>query len=62
MVMSRKDKTDYKNNYNKENYARIGLYVTPEKKTAIKTHADRMGESVNSFINRAISETIERDI
>ena len=27
----------------------------------IKTHAEARGESVNGFIGRAISETIERD-
>ena len=28
---------------------------------AIRAHADRRGESVNGFINRAIDETMERD-
>lgn len=27
----------------------------------VQTHAEAHGESVNGFINRAISETIERD-
>ncbi len=27
----------------------------------IKAHAETRGESVNGFINRAISETMERD-
>lgn len=27
----------------------------------IKAHAEEHGESVNGFINRAISETMERD-
>ncbi len=31
------------------------------KKDIIKAHAESKGESVNSFINRAVDETIERD-
>lgn len=27
----------------------------------VQAHAEALGESVNGFINRAISETIERD-
>lgn len=30
-------------------------------KDKIKSHAQAMGESVNSFIGRAIAETMERD-
>lgn len=30
-------------------------------KQAVQEHADAMGESVNTFILRAIAETIERD-
>ena len=41
--------------------ARVGLTMTPEKKQRLKDHADQQGESVNTFINRAIDETIERD-
>lgn len=31
------------------------------KKEIINAHAKRQGESVNSFINRAIDEAMERD-
>ena len=31
------------------------------KKDIIKAHAESRGESVNSFINRAVDETIKRD-
>ena len=39
------------------------ITVTNEKgeKETIKTHAESNGESLNSFINRAIHETMERD-
>lgn len=61
MVMSKKDKTDYKRKFNEENYARIGIYVKPEVKDALEAHKNATGESINAFINRAISETMERD-
>ena len=35
--------------------------MTPEKKQRIQNHAKSRGESVNTFINRAIDETMERD-
>lgn len=41
--------------------ARVGLTMEPEKKKLLQDHADRQGESVNQFVNRAIDETIERD-
>ena len=47
--------------YNASNYERIELRVDKGQKQVIKDHADSMGESVNGFINRAISETIKRD-
>lgn len=39
----------------------IKIRMEKGKKEAIKTHAEKKGESVNSFINRAINETIERE-
>lgn len=48
--------------YVKNNYDRIELTVKPKgKKDELKKHADSMGETLNSFINRAIDETIIRD-
>ena len=32
-----------------------------DMKEAVKAHADTQGESLNAFINRAITETMERD-
>ena len=49
------------NKYMKENYDRINLTVPKGKKETIQAHAEARGESVNGFINRAISETMERD-
>lgn len=47
--------------YVKANYDRMELTVPKGQKDAIKAHAEARGESVNGFVNRAISETIERD-
>ena len=41
--------------------ARVGLTMEPEKKKRLQEHANSKGESVNSFVNRAIDETIERE-
>lgn len=47
--------------YVKNNYDRLELTVPKGRKAEIKAHADAHGESVNSFINRAIDEAMERD-
>ena len=54
-------KTEYKNNWQKENVDRINLIVPKGQKEAIKAHAEARGESVNGFVNRAISEAMDRD-
>ncbi len=51
----------YNNEFNKNAYDRINLTVPKGEKESIKVHANRMGESVNGFIYRAITETIEQD-
>ena len=47
--------------YNAKNYEQILLRVKVGVTEKIKNHAESHKESVNGFINRAISETIERD-
>ena len=37
------------------------LVMPKGRKDAIRTHAEKNGESLNSFINRAIDEAMERD-
>ena len=49
------------NKYMKENYDRINLVVPKGHRDMIKAHAQSRHESVNSFITRAIEETIQRD-
>lgn len=50
------------NKYVKANYDLYQVKMPKGKKDAIKAHAEARSESVNGFINRAISETMERDI
>lgn len=49
------------NKYMKENYDEIKVRMPKGKKEIIQAHATKKGESVNAFVNRAVSETIERD-
>ena len=49
------------NKYVKNNYDRINVTFKKGKKDILKAHAEKCGESVNGFINRAVDETIERD-
>lgn len=49
------------NKYVKSNYDRINVTMPKGQKDIIKAHAEARGESVNGFVNRAISETMERD-
>lgn len=50
-----------KDRYNKKAYDNITLRVFKGKKDIIKEHAEAIDGSLNSFINRAIDETMERD-
>jgi predicted HicB family RNase H-like nuclease len=49
------------NKYVKNNYDRFVLNMPKGEKEKIKAHASKQSESLNGFINRAISETMERD-
>jgi len=53
--------TEYKNNWQKEHLDRINLTVPKGYKETIQGHAASQNESVTAFIQRAITETIERD-
>ena len=54
-------KTDYKNQWQKDNVDRVNLTMPKGKKDIIRAHAEAQGESTTGFINRAIAETMERD-
>lgn len=47
--------------YNAKTYEEIKVRVHKGQKEVIKAHADKQGESVNGFVNRAIDETMQRD-
>ena len=49
------------NKYIAKAYDRVNLTMPKGKKEIVQAHAEARKESVNGFINRAISETMERD-
>ena len=44
-----------------EKFDEMRVRVPKGRKDQVKAHADTQGESLNTFINRAITETMERD-
>lgn len=42
-------------------FSRVEIRMEPEKQKRMQDHAGKTGESVNTFVNRAIDETMERD-
>ena len=55
------NKNEYKNAWIAEKLDRINLTMPKGRKEELKAHAAAQGESVNAFINRTITEAIERD-
>lgn len=56
--------TDARKEANKryiEKFVEIKVRTTPQYRESVKAHASSTNESVNSFIIRAIDQTIERD-
>lgn len=54
-------KAKWQNDYISRTYDRVNLTMPKGQKETIQAHAAARGESVNGFINRAISETMARD-
>lgn len=44
-----------------DKFDRVQIRIPHGEKDILEQHAESMGESVNSFVRRAIAETIERD-
>ena len=47
--------------YVKNNYDRVSLMLYKGQKDIVKAHAERQGETLNGFINRAVAEAMERE-
>ena len=47
--------------YMAENYDEIKVRVPKGKKDKIKAHAEKHGESLNGFVNRAVDEAMSKD-
>jgi predicted HicB family RNase H-like nuclease len=54
--------TRAKNKYRDKVYDQINVVVRKGKKADLQNHAAGRNESLNAFVNRAIDETLERDI
>ena len=59
--MTDNEKSKYRNSWISEKLDRVNLTMPKGYKDRIRAHATQQGESLNAFINRAISETIDRD-
>lgn len=53
--------SEYRNKWIAEKLDRVNLTLPKGQKDTVKAHAETQGESLNAFINRAITETMERD-
>ena len=54
-------KSAYRNSWIAENLDRINLTMPKGKKEQVKTVADRLGMSLNAYINLAVDERMEKD-
>lgn len=57
----KKNNSEYKIQYAKDNYKRIPLDVRIEDYEKIKKASQKANDSINGFIKKAINEKIERD-
>lgn len=59
--MGGKTSNESKAKYNAKAYDRINIAVPKGQKAKIQEAANKSGESINSYVSRAISERLERD-
>lgn len=60
---NKQTKTQYKNEFLKNNYDQVRFTVKKGKKEELKEHCSKFGyKSVNDFINQAVNEKIARDL
>lgn len=55
-----KTSTASKARYNAKSYDRLAITVKKGMRDRIREYAERNGESINSYINRLISEDMEK--
>ncbi|MEE1126520.1 MAG: hypothetical protein U0L18_11425 [Acutalibacteraceae bacterium] len=56
-----KTSSKVKDRYNAKAYDEIKFRVPKGEKDIIKAHADKVGESVNGYIKKAVDERMERE-
>lgn len=49
------------NKWISKNYDRVNLTLPKGRKAELQAHAAKQGESLNGFVNRAITEQVRRD-
>lgn len=60
---NKQTKTQYKNEFLKNNYDQVRFTVKKGKKEELKEHCSKFGyKSLNDFINKAVNEKIARDL
>ena len=59
--MDKTEKSAYRNNWIAEKLDRVNLTMPKGKKEQVKVVADKVGLSLNAYINQAIDEKMERD-
>ncbi|MBQ6431894.1 MAG: hypothetical protein IJJ99_08485 [Oscillospiraceae bacterium] len=59
--MDKTEKSAYRNSWIAEKLDRINLTMPKGKKEQVKETADRLGLSLNAYINLAVDERMERD-
>ena len=52
--MPKQKTTDYKRAFNAKNYDRIEIVVPKGQKATIQAAADKEGDSINGFVNKAV--------
>ncbi len=56
--MEKKNRTDYKRQFNEDHYKRIGLYVKPDEYDRWKQTADASGQKMSEFIKGCVNDRI----
>lgn len=59
--MDKTEKSAYRNSWIAEKLDRVNLTMPKGKKEQVKEVADKVGLSLNAYINQAIDEKMERD-